>query len=252
MPPSSGRRRCCGPGRAGRRCRRRRRAGRPVAADVHLLPPGAGLRGPGRAHPAHPRRPDHGGDRPGVPGVEDTMSKRLVRAKRKIRHAGIPFRVPPAHLLRERTVSVLGVLYLLFNEGYAASAGADLVRQNLTAEAIRLARVLAQMLPDEPEVGGLLALLLLHDARRPPGSTRPGSWSPRGPGPEPLGREPDRRGHAAAGGGAAAGAAWPVPGPGGDRRLPRDRGRGRRHRLGRRSPRCTGSWHGWCPPRWCG
>ena len=97
---------------------------------------------------------------------EDTMSKRLVRAKGKIRHAGIPFRVPPAHLLSERTVSVLGVLYLLFNEGYAASAGADLVRQNLTAEAIRLARTLAQMLPDEPEVGGLLALLLLHDARR--------------------------------------------------------------------------------------
>jgi RNA polymerase sigma-70 factor, ECF subfamily len=97
---------------------------------------------------------------------EDTMSKRLVRAKRKIRNAGIPFRVPPTHLLTERTASVLGVLYLLFNEGYAASAGADLVRQNLTAEAIRLARILAQMLPDEPEAGGLLALLLLHDARR--------------------------------------------------------------------------------------
>jgi RNA polymerase sigma-70 factor, ECF subfamily len=98
---------------------------------------------------------------------EDTMSKRLVRAKGKIRNAGIPFRVPPAHLLAERTASVLGVLYLLFNEGYAASAGADLVRhQNLTAEAIRLARILAQLLPDEPEAGGLLALLLLHDARR--------------------------------------------------------------------------------------
>jgi RNA polymerase sigma-70 factor, ECF subfamily len=97
---------------------------------------------------------------------EDTMSKRLVRAKGKIRNAGIPFRVPPAHLLTERTASVLGVLYLLFNEGYAASAGADLVRRNLTAEAIRLARILARMLPDEPEAGGLLALLLLHDARR--------------------------------------------------------------------------------------
>jgi RNA polymerase sigma-70 factor, ECF subfamily len=97
---------------------------------------------------------------------EDTMSKRLVRAKGKIRNAGIPFRVPPAHLLTERTASVLGVLYLLFNEGYAASAGVDLVRQNLTAEAIRLARVLAQMRPDEPEADGLLALLLLHDARR--------------------------------------------------------------------------------------
>jgi RNA polymerase sigma-70 factor (ECF subfamily) len=96
---------------------------------------------------------------------EETMSKRLVRAKRKIRNAGIPYRVPPAHLLGERTASVLGVLYLLFNEGYAASAGADLVRQNLTAEAVRLARLLVQLLPDEPEAGGLLALLLLHDAR---------------------------------------------------------------------------------------
>jgi RNA polymerase sigma-70 factor, ECF subfamily len=96
---------------------------------------------------------------------EDTMSKRLSRAKRKIRNAGIPFRVPPAHLLTERTASVLGVLYLLFNEGYAASAGADLVRQHLTAEAIRLTRLLAQLLPDESEVGGLLALELLHDAR---------------------------------------------------------------------------------------
>jgi RNA polymerase sigma-70 factor (ECF subfamily) len=97
---------------------------------------------------------------------EDTMSKRLSRAKRKIRNAGIPFRIPPAHLLAERTASVLSVLYLLFNEGYAASTGADLVRQHLTAEAIRLTRLLAQLLPDEPEVGGLLALELLHDARR--------------------------------------------------------------------------------------
>jgi RNA polymerase sigma-70 factor, ECF subfamily len=96
---------------------------------------------------------------------EEAMSKRLARAKHKIRSAGIPYRVPPAHLLGERTASVLGVLYLLFNEGYAASAGADLVRQNLTAEAIRLTRLLVQLLPDEPEAGGLLALMLLHDAR---------------------------------------------------------------------------------------
>ncbi|MCX5001912.1 RNA polymerase sigma factor [Streptomyces sp. NBC_00638] len=97
---------------------------------------------------------------------EATMAQRLVRAKRKIRNAGIPYRVPPAHLLPERTTGVLGVLYLLFNEGYAATAGADLVRTNLCAEAIRLARVLAGLMPDEPEVLGLLALLLLHDARR--------------------------------------------------------------------------------------
>ncbi len=97
---------------------------------------------------------------------EPTMAKRLVRAKQKIQNAGIPYRVPPAHLLPERTPGVLGVLYLLFNEGYSATAGADLVRQNLCAEAIRLARVLAMLMPDEAEAAGLLALMLLHDARR--------------------------------------------------------------------------------------
>ncbi|MGI5192256.1 RNA polymerase sigma factor [Streptomyces sp. CA-288835] len=97
---------------------------------------------------------------------EATMAQRLVRAKRKIRNAGIPYRVPPAHLLPERTTGVLGVVYLLFNEGYAATSGADLLRTNLCAEAIRLARVLARLMPDEPETLGLLALLLLHDARR--------------------------------------------------------------------------------------
>jgi RNA polymerase sigma-70 factor (ECF subfamily) len=97
---------------------------------------------------------------------EATMAQRLVRAKKKIRNAGIPYRVPPPHLLPERTTGVLGVVYLLFNEGYAATSGTDLVRTNLCAEAIRLARVLARLMPDEPEVLGLLALLLLHDARR--------------------------------------------------------------------------------------
>jgi RNA polymerase sigma-70 factor, ECF subfamily len=97
---------------------------------------------------------------------EQTMAKRLVRAKQKIRQARIPYRVPPAHLLPARTPGVLGVLYLLFNEGYSASSGADLLRQGLTAEAIRLARVLTRLMPDEPEAAGLLALMLLHDARR--------------------------------------------------------------------------------------
>ena len=97
---------------------------------------------------------------------EQTMAKRLVRAKQKIRHARIPYRVPPAHLLPERTPGVLAVLYLLFNEGYSASAGANLIRQNLTAEAIRLGRLLARLMPGEPEPAGLLALMLLHDARR--------------------------------------------------------------------------------------
>jgi RNA polymerase sigma-70 factor (ECF subfamily) len=90
---------------------------------------------------------------------EATMAKRLVRAKRKIRAAGIPFRVPPAHLLSDRLAAVLAVVYLIFNEGYGG-------RGDLAVEAIRLGRALAELMPDEPEVHGLLALMLVNDARR--------------------------------------------------------------------------------------
>jgi RNA polymerase sigma-70 factor, ECF subfamily len=97
---------------------------------------------------------------------EVTLAQRLVRAKRKIKEARIPYRVPPVEVLPERLDAVLRVLYLIFNEGYSASEGDALVRHELAAEAIRLARMLAQLMPDEPEAVGLLALMLLHDARR--------------------------------------------------------------------------------------
>jgi RNA polymerase sigma-70 factor (ECF subfamily) len=90
---------------------------------------------------------------------EPTMAQRLVRAKHKIAAAGIPFRVPPAHLLPDRLVAVLAVVYLVFNEGYGG-------RGDLAVEAIRLGQALADLMPDEPEALGLLALMLLHDARR--------------------------------------------------------------------------------------
>lgn len=99
----------------------------------------------------------------GVP--EPTMAKRLVRVKHKIRDAAIPFRVPPAHLLPERTTAVQAVVYLLFNEGYLATSGPELQRPDLAAEALGLAALVVQLMPDDPEARGLFALLLLQQSR---------------------------------------------------------------------------------------
>jgi RNA polymerase sigma-70 factor (ECF subfamily) len=105
---------------------------------------------------------------------ESTMAQRLVRAKGKIADAGIPYRIPAEADLPDRLAAVLAVVYLIFNEGYSASSGDDLIRGDLCAEAIRLGRLLTELMPDEPEVAGLLALMLLIESRRPSRTTAGG------------------------------------------------------------------------------
>ena len=167
--------------------------------------------------------------------AEATMAQRLVRAKRKIRDAGIPFRIPPAHLLPDRLAAVLAVVYLIFNEGYGG-------RVELFAEAIRLGGALAELMPDEPEVFGLLALMLLHDSRRAARCVTGSSccWPTRTGAVE---RGADRRGPRRVRARACAARRWGggiYVAAGGDRFATRRESAA----TGRRSLRSTASWRG--------
>src|SRR5579883_2243578 len=161
---------------------------------------------------------------------EETMAQRLVRAKQKIRHAKIPYATPEPDRLDERIDGVLAVIYLVFTEGYASTSGAELMREELAIEAIRLARLLDRLLPDRPAVRGLLALMLLNHPR--PRHARGRHRPARGSGPRPLGPAGDCRGSAARRRGpAAAGTAQLLRRAGGDCCAPRPGAAPRRYRL---------------------
>jgi hypothetical protein len=168
-----------------------------LQADLHVLPPGARAGGAGRAHLAHPRRADHARDRARLPGPEPTLAQRLVRAKRKIRDAGIPYRSRRGDCCRSAWTPSCASCTSIFNEGYSATRGrrADPARAVGRGDPARPGS--RELLPDEPESLGLLALMLLHDARREARTDdeRP-ARAARVPGPGALGPRRDRRGQA--------------------------------------------------------
>ena len=172
----------------------RTRLRRPAAADLHVLPPRPRARGAGGAHPAPARWPDRRRDRGGVlrPRDDDGAAADPRQAEDQGREHPLPG--PRAGRPRDRVSAVLAVVYLVFNEGYLSTSGEEPVRADLTAEAIRLGRVLRELMPDTPEVAGLLALMLLIEARRSgPGRRRRAGAAAR-PGPRRLGPRADRRG----------------------------------------------------------
>ena len=159
---------------------------------------------------------------------EATMTRRITRAKVQVADSGVPFRMPNGPEREQRLTVVLHVLYLIFTEGYAATSGPGLLRADLSAEAIRLTRIVRRLLPGDGEVAGLLALMLLTDARRPARTGPDGELIPLDEQDrQPLGPGEDRRGRGAHHRCAAAGRYRPLPDPGGDRRRPR---RGRQFR----------------------
>ena len=176
---------------------------------------------------------------------ESAMERRLTRARNKVTHGGIPFRVPPDELLVERLAGVLRVVYLVFNEGHAATA-----RGELRAEAIRLARLLVRLMPDEAEVRGLLALLLLTDARSEARVSDGGLVSLADQDRGLWSRAADRRGRDGARARAAAAAAWPVRDPGRDRRAALAGAVDSPPPTGRRSPGSTRSSRATIRRRW--
>ena len=177
---------------------------------------------------------------------EATMAKRLVRAKRKIANARIPYRIPQASALPERVPGVLAVLYLVFNEGYAASAGDDLIRRDLCDRAVALTQVLAELLPQENrKATGLLAPMLFHRARLASRVNDRGDLvtleeQDRTQWDQAQTESPAHHGDLAEALGGQA--AWPVPGPGGHRGMPRQPPRRRRPPTGRGSPCSTSTW----------